>query len=335
MADMFGSPLGRHVAEADMAKEAMLGPQMLHSVMQSAAVPSQIQQREAQSRYLGERANALKVDADVQRSVAAAAQSTEWTDEEKANPAWKFADLYRKAGDIKTAVKVAGTAASIDQRKASADANAARQALISVRTDLAHIDRLSRQVRSVDSSEALQSVLQQHEEATGQPTGMLQNGALDPRVAEQWETVRDNLQTQALTERDRLLNDYRERALKSANAERRSKQDNRTFWQDFTNQERKAAAQARGRGTKAGVNIFDKTEGARIGTEFISSQFGDINPNQAKVLGRGLAEKAKMLREANPALTPTEAIQEAFKAEDATGTYGGLTRRWGYQDLVW
>lgn len=323
--DLFGTPQGQSLAEHDMARMAMTNAQVQHLGMQDLAIPSQIEQRGAQSRWLNARADEKGRDADIQRRVAAAAAGKEWAEDEKANPAWVFADLYRKEGAVDKSIKAAGVAATIDQKRASAATNEERASWIGTRRRIAEIDVLSRQVRTVDSPETLQAVLKQHQDVSGEQTGLLdEQGNLLPQAAEKWEEVRDKIQDMALTEKDRLATDYKERALKSADAERKSKQQNRGFWQDMGNQADRAAATRRPKQEKVGVDLFDKAEGARFGADFITSKFGNVEASQAKVLGRQLSEQARQARQLNSALTPTEAAQDAFNAMEKQGLFGGL-----------
>ena len=307
MADMFGTPVGRSHADVDMAREAMLGPQVLQSVMQSAAIPGQIEQRAAQSRYLGAKADALEVEADVQREVARMASAgglMEVDGSTPQNPVWGMAGLYQKAGDLKTAAKLAGQASSIDQRIASADTNAAREKLISARRVITEMDTLSRKIRSAESPEQFQAILQQN----GAMQFLDQQGNLLPQVSEQWETVRDRIVEESISEKDRLRADYLNDALDSAERERKSRQAARTFWQDTNNQEARARAQARGRGVKVGADELGKPTGRTMATNLVSSQYTIADPNQAKVLGAKVAERAQQLRDRNPALTTQEAL---------------------------
>lgn len=321
--EMFGSPVGRSIAERDIAQEAMLGPKMLESLMTSAAVPGQMAQRAAQTRLLNTKADTLELDADVQRRVAAAAANMDWTDENKKNPVWAFANLHREAGDIKGAIAIAGKAATIDQKQASAATNAVRADLIQTRTALAELDKLGRQASTVNSPESLQALLQQHPDAQ---TFLDPQGNLLPQVAEQWETVKQGIIDQSMSAKDRIAADYRERALKSANQERTSRQDARKFWQDTDNQRKIAEAKAAGRVGKAGTDPLSKNEGMKMATDYVLSQYGIRDVEQARVLGADIADRAKQARAQNPALTPQEAIKLATSNMELEGKFEGLAK---------
>lgn len=326
--DMFGAPIGVSQAEQDMARTALSEAQVKHMAVQDAVAPAQAQAHIASAMLATARSVKLQGEADTQARIAAAALQDPMTETDKRNPAWKLANIAMRLGSPDLAVKYADKASSIDQRSAAVDTNEARKALIQTRARLAQIDELSRNVRAVNSPEALLSAIQAHEQATGEQTGLLdQNGRLIPQAAENWEAVRDEIQERSLTEKDRIAADYRERALKSADQERKSKQDNRSFWQDFGNQEKRADAQRRGRGVKAGVDIFSKVEGAKLGADYLNTQFTNLMPEQARFEGKKLADRALQLRQKNPALTPNEAIQQAFKELDSSGAYGNLNRR--------
>lgn len=324
MADLFGTPQGQSLAEQDMARLAMTNAQVQHMGVQDMMAPSTAQQRSASARWLNTRAAAAERDIEVQKKVAALAAGKDWSEDERKNPGWTFANLYMEAGSPREAMKVAGQAATIDSRTAAADTNAARASLIQARTRIAQIDTLSRSMRTVDSPETLQAALQRHEQTTGEQTGLLdQQGNLAPQAVEKWEEIRDQTQEMALTEKDRIATDVRERALASAEKERTSRQEARTFWQSMDNQRKRAEAQAAARVQKAGkIEKPDKT----LGTNFVNSQFIGIDSNQAKVFGAQIAEQAQQFRTLNPALTPTEATQQAFDAMEKQGTFQGLKR---------
>lgn len=326
--EMFGAPIGQHYAEQDMARMALLGPQVEHLQTQNALAPFRAAQMQAAARVGNARAGALEQSADTARKIAALAQNRGFTEEEKQNPGWTLANIALEVGDAEASMKYATKAATIDGKLASAATNAAREALIGVRTRVGQLDLLSRSARSIDGPEALQSVLQQHEQTTGERTGLLDpQGRLDPGAAADWESVRDRMQEMALSEKDMLTKKYREAALASAEAERKSRQKNRDFWQNTDNQEARAAAQTRGRGVKAGTDVFDKTAGEKMATDFITTELAGVGKDQARVYGREVAERAKQLRQNNPALTPREAIAEAFKKLDSSGKYEGINRR--------
>ena len=203
-----------------------------------------------------------------------------------------------------------------------------RSALIATRARIAQMDELGRAVRGVSSPETLMAALQAHEQASGEQTGLLdQQGQLLPGAAQNWEALRDEIQQRALSEKDRIAADYRERALKSAEKERKSRQDARTFWQDMDKQEQRAAAQARGRGARTGVvDTLAKTDGVKLGTDFMTTQFAGLEPAQARIYGRRLSERALQMRQKHPALTPSDAIKEAFNALGSEGAFKDLKR---------
>ena len=287
------------------------------------------QQRSAQARWLNVRSAGAEQDVETERRVAAMMQNDPISSNEEAqNPGWKIADFFNKAGSPSKAMKAAEKASLIDQHIASANTNTARQSLIQTRIRLNQLDELGRAMHSVDSPEALQAQLQRHEQATGEQTGILdEDGNLPPQFAEKWESLRDGIQRESLSEKDRLATAHRARVLASADKERQSRQNNRSFWQNMENQERRAAATARGRGTKVGADVLSKAEGFKLGTDYISDQFVNLDPAQARVQGRRLTERAQQMRQKNPALTPLEAIQEAHKVMEGEGAFTGLRPR--------
>lgn len=326
--ELFGTPIGVSRAEQDMARQAMTSAHVMQADTQAQLAPAVFAQRVGQARYLNAKAGVAENDADIQRRVAQAAAGREWTDDERANPAWTFANLYKDAGSPRDSMKAAGVAATIDQKRASADTNALRGELISARRKVVQAGSLASEMTLVDSPESLQAALQKHAQETGEQIPLLdEQGNLRPEVAEDWEGYKGKIKDMALTEKDRLATDYRERALASADAERRSKQDNRSFWQSTDNQEARERARSKGRIAKVGADIFDKAEGAKLGKDFVTNKFVGIDSSQATILGRQLAEQAKQARQLNPALTPTEASQEAFNLMDKQGLFGGLKQK--------
>lgn len=327
MAELFGTPNGQHLAEQDMARVAMTMGTLQHQMNQDALIPSTAQQRSAQARYLNTKAGAAERESAVQARVASMAAGQPVVEADERNPAWRIARAFEEAGAPEKAVKIAGVAASIDARQSSAARNDASASLAAGREAIVRIDMLSRSMRMVDSPQALQAALVRHEEATGEQTGLLQNGQLVPQAAVNWQDTATKIQEMAVSERDRLALDIRERALASANTERTSRQAARTFWQDMGNQEARAAAQARARGKKAGaISALDKID-PKLGTDYINSQFLSLDPTQGRILGRQVAERAAQMRQLNPALTPSEATQNAFQAMQDAGDFQGLRQR--------
>lgn len=287
------------------------------------------QQRSASARWLNVRAAGAEQDLETERRVAAMMQNDPISSNEEAqNPGWKIADFFNQAGSPTKAMKAAEKASLIDQHIASANTNVSRQSLIQTRTRISQLDELGRAMHSVDSPEALQAQLQRHEQASGEQTGILDDqGNLPPQFAERWEQLRDSIQRESLSEKDRLLVAHRARTLASIDQERISRQNNRSFWQNMENQTDRAAAQAKGRGAKVGADVLTKPEGFKLGTDYINDQFVGLDPSQARVQGRRVTERAQQLRDKNPALTPLEAIQEAHKVMDSEGAFTGLRQR--------
>lgn len=330
MAEMFGAPIGISQATSDIAKMAMTNAQVQHLGVQDLMAPSTAQQRSAQARWLNARSSGKEAEALVEQRVAemAARGSVASSNGEPTNIAREVAKMYLSAGNPDKAMKAENIAASIDQKGASASANAAREQLIAARTVVSRAGNLASQMTMVDSPEALQTALHSHAEATGEDTTLLDaSGNLLPQYAADWEGTRDKIKDMALTQRDRALASYREKALQSADKERKSKQETRDFWRDMGNQEERARRQALGRGKKAGaLGPLDKID-PKLGTDYIGSQLEVDAPEQGKVLGRKLAERAQQARELNPALTPTEATKAAFDAMDTAGEFTGMRKR--------
>lgn len=326
--EMFGSAIGHSQAEQDMARTALSEAQIGHMGAQDSMLPFTAAQHIANSRYLNSRADSLNAKSEAQRRIAQAAMGESFSDDEKRNPGWKLANIAMNVGAVDEAMTFATKAAGVDSKLASTETNAARQGLIQTRNRLAQMDELSRGMRLVDSPESLQSVLQNHERTTGEATGFLnQQGQLDPHAGENWEKLRDLIQSESLTEQQRLTAQYRTARLGQLDRDIKRKEENSAFWQDMDNQENRAAAQARGRGIKTGASALDKGDGVKLGTDYLTSQFSNVEPSQAKIFGRQINDRAKEIRDKNPALTPMEATRAAFDALDTGGKFDGMTRR--------
>lgn len=328
MSDMFGSAVGHSQADKDMAALAMNQAQIQHLQTQDAMAPFSAQQRSAQSRWLNVRSGEKEQDALNEKAIAARMAGMDPAEIDRDNPARTVADI---ALDLKMpvkAMKAGAMADQSDQRRAAAETNEARQALITARTGITNKTILSQDVRGADSPEALQAVLQAYTRRTGENLGMLdRQGNLLPQYAENWEAVRDKIQESALTEKDRLTNEYRNSRLEQIikDLERKKRKDD--FYQDLGNVEAREAARSRGRGVKVGADVLAKQEGATLGANYVKSEFVISDDAQAKILGRKVAETAAQIRAKNPALTPTEATEQATKSLENQGLFEGLQRK--------
>ena len=320
MADMgmFGSPIGQHHAESDMARTAMTNAQLAKTATAMDIAPFQMAQKAAQTQYLGQRAQALQREQMIERQVAAMVQN-----------GWNEADAYVEAGDVSKALKAEGAIAQIEGRIATAETQRLRGGLIEQRRKLAVIDELSREARSIDSPESLQTFAQQHARTHPSIAAMLTpEGTLKPEVAPHWEAVRDGIQQRAVSETARVQTDVRERALRSANTARERRGRHWDFLEDIDRQRAMADARRRPLVTKAGGDpLLLKPDDVKYGSEYVSSTFPDIDPNKAKILGRELASAAKQMRMNNPALSAADSMKEAFKVIERRGDFAGMTKK--------
>lgn len=322
--DLFGSPVGRHQAEQDMAKLALTDAQIQHMGVQDALAIPTAQQRSAQARWLGVRAGEKEREAAVQAFIAENVNRARG--DGKPPDGNDFAALALKAGDPKLAMDLAGKQAQINQRDASATTNAARSRLIQARTRVQQMDEFARIVRGAEGPEQLQGAIQRYEQESGTRTGLIdENGVLAPGLTENWQAVRGQIQNEAVSEAQRVSDAIRQDALESAERMRKARIKNMEFWQSAENQAKIAEARRKPSVQKAGT--LDRPEGARAGTDYINSQFFDIPEAQAKVMGRVLSEMASTFKQANPALTNTDALRQAFTELDKQGRFAGLDRR--------
>lgn len=325
---MFGAPIGQHHAEQDIARMALLPLQQQKMQGEIMLQPFTAAQRSAVARHANAKAKGLERTANVEAQIAQIAAGETFSESDQINPGWQYARIAQRLGDPVLAMKYAKDASKIDQQQQSADTNRARSDLVQARTYVANLDGLSRNLGGVRSPEDLQTVLQTYQERTGNNTGMLdQNGMLLPQAAANWQEVTKQLQDSTVTERDRRLAKYREDALKSANQERESKQKNRDFWQNMDNQQARAEAQARARNSKSGGTTAADNAQLREAADLITSEFPDIQAAESRVRGREIRDRAKQLREANPALSYSDAIKQTFETMEKQGKFQGFRRK--------
>lgn len=321
--ELFGTPGGRGQAEQEMAKLALTGAQIQHMGVQDAMAPFTAQQRSAQARWLGTRAD----EKDREQTIAAyvASRANEAMEVDGRQPDGNdFAQWALEAGDVKGSMDYMSKQATVNQKQAAAATNATRQGLIQSRTRINQMDELARLVRNSQDADQLLGNLQEYEARTKQPTGLVVEGRLAPGLAENWEATRDELVSQAVSERDRTATEARRAALESADALRKARIRQIQQWGDLDFQARLAEARRRPVQDKAGVL---KPDNVRAGMDYIGSQFLDIPAPQAKVLGRIMAEMAREITQKNPAITPAEARDQAFNELDRQGRFAGLERR--------
>lgn len=326
---MFGGPIGQSAAEQDMARLALTQAKWDETQANLQMLPVKQAQAAAQSRYLNARSGSLEqqmaMDAAIVnhlRTRGGTAQS-----DNVQNPAWEIAQAALKSGDYKRAQSAATAAANIDARIASADTNKERTALIAARARINHLDELARSVRGATTGNAFLSAIRSHEQNTGTPTGLIgpDGNLIEPYTPELQQRIIDL----SVSERDRALMDWRTKSLNSADRERKSKQDNRSFWQDFDNQRRRSEAQSAGRTPRTGSGAnSDKmsSEDVKAGADLMLSRFTGISTEEARSRGRSLIEQAKQMRILNPALTRMESLDQAFQAADRRGEFSGMTR---------
>ena len=326
--EMFGMPVGQSQADQDMARMALVGAQVQHMGVQDMMAPSTAQQRSAQARWLNARSDAAEASSFADRHIAAIAAGTPLTEADVDNPAALAARAALSGGYLDKASKYANVAAGITQKQQAADTNASRQSLIESRNRVTLMDELARSVRAVDGPDALESVIQQHARTNPQARAMLDDiGNLRPEVRENWATVADDIQGMALSEAQRTAAEYRAAQEKRLQKAEDNKQEQRLFWRDMNNQQRREEARARGRGTKAGNSTVNKIT-PQLGESTVQREFtGFQSDAQVKVLGRQIAERAEQFRAINPAMTPTEAAREAFLKMEEEGKFDGLNRR--------
>lgn len=322
--EMFGTPIGHSRADQDMARLAMTSAQVQHLAIQDLMAPIAAGAKEAQTRYLNARAGEKEADTKVQAAVAAMAAGASSTGEKLTLD--DLPGMYMKAGSPREALKTFGQVTAANQRIASAATQEARTELIAARTHATMAKNLSMAMGGVDSPESLQAALQRHEQATGETTGLLgEGGILAPQAAQDWEGTRDKINQMALDSGARATAEYRTKRLAQIDKDVNSRVKRRDFLEDFEKQEEMAKRKRAPLKDKVGAaDIFDKNEGAKLGADFVNTQLVVADPAQGRILGKQLAEQARQFRQLNPAITPTEAMKQAFDKMQESGTFTGL-----------
>lgn len=322
--EMFGTPIGHSRADQDMAKLAMTSAQVQHLAIQDMMAPIAAGAKEAQTRYLNARAGEKETDTRIQAAVAAMAAGEGGTGGKLTLD--DLPGMYMKAGSPKDALRVFGQVTAANQRIASTTAQEARAELIAARTHATMAKNLSMAMGGVDSPETLQAALQRHEQTYGESTGLLgEGGVLAPQAAQDWEGTRYKINQMALDSGARATATYRQKRLDQIDRDINSKIKRRDFLADFEAQEELAKRKRAPLKDKAGAtDIFDKNEGARLGADFVNTQVVVADPAQGRILGKQLAERARQFRSLNPAITPTEAMKQAFDKMQEDGSLTGL-----------
>lgn len=234
---------------------------------------------------------------------------------------WGIAAAAVNAG-LPNAYKIANTASQMDARRIQGDLRQLRGEEIQVQTRARLADEKARLLTGVTDDASLQAAMQDFERTTRTPSGLLRNGELivpySPELVGRERAL-------AISSKDAMIQDYRERALTSADAERVSKQHNRDFWQNMENQFERETARQRARAGQHGARDFlPNSNQISAGADFLAEKFGvDSKEPWTRVLGRELIENAKRMRNGNPAISAKEALQQSFQDMDRRGSFAG------------
>lgn len=275
----------------------------------------------AANAYMGAQADLMRQKADAQRKFAGmAAGQPQMGGAQGGNPLWGVARMALDAG-LPDAYKYANTASLIDSRTVASETQRLRQVEIGVKAQTEILDLKGRLFSAATSDDSWRQAALDFERQTGQRTGIVdqQGNLIQPFSPE----AKGRLIAQSMSAKDRLLLDWRNRALTSANQERESRQRSRDFWQNMENQREREEAKQRGRTAAHGDSaLFPSNAQITIGSDFIAEKFGvDSKEPWARVMGRELIDKAKRMRTLNPGLSASDAIQQAFVQLDKSGTF--------------
>jgi len=269
-------------------------------------------------RFTKSKADLAEIKVGEQRRFAAEMQRMPSGAEQ--NPAWAMAGAAFRAG-LPEAYKYANAASLMDYRRQTGETAQLHGIESRNRIGLQNLDLKARVLTGVTNDESLQYALQDYEAQTGDRTELLdRNGKLT--VPYSPELV-GRLRAQAISAKDQLLFDWRDRMESRRVKEDASKQTNREFWQNMENQQEREAAKARGRlGVNGATGLFPSSAQITIGADYLANKFGvDSKEPWSRVMGRELIDEAKRLRALNPALDASEALGEAFKGLDKKGIF--------------
>lgn len=283
------------------------------------------EQSMAQEALLPDRIRFGRARADIEENQAAAqkrmsAMMSGMNMDAMANPIWGMAEAAFKA-NLPDAYKYANTASLVDYRRQAGKTAELKGVEAANKIKLERLDLKARLLSGVRDDASLQAAARDYESQTGESSGLLdRNGNL--LVPYSPELV-GRERAKAISAKDQTIMDWRNRMEERRRAEDKSKQDNRTFWQNMEHQEDRARAQQRGRlESQGGSALFPTNAQITIGAEYLGNKFNvDTKEPWARVMGRELIDEAKRLRQLNPALSATEAIDSAFNSLDKKGVF--------------
>lgn len=212
----------------------------------------------------------------------------------------EMATIAAKTGNIETATKMAAKGSEIRQKTADATKKG-------LDNQLSRWNTSSALLADVNDQASWQRANQAYGMVTGQPSPFAEL----PYSPELVKTLQTNIQSakdKALTEAANAQTNVRKAELPLIKA--------RT---DFYN------ARADALGKTGGVK--PRAADLKAATDLIESQYGSISPEESRIVGRQVVDRAADLLKRNPALTKEQAITRAYHEKRAAGTFAAYRQR--------
>lgn len=240
------------------------------------------------------------------------------------NPLWGLANAMMEI-DPKVAGQVANQASLIDYRKVETGTQQARQTKLAVETKAAQFDLSARELGLTTDEESMGQALVNFEKMTGMPSGLI-----DPSTGKMYPGIkfsmgiRDMMVDKLMSAKDtaQLAESKRRNDIYSLDVG--SKAANREFWQNFENLQKRADTTRKPATEKAGGDVL-KPEEVKAGSDLVMAEYPGLraNPEEARVQGRALIERAKQIRSANPALSVNDSRRLALSVMRREGVFDG------------
>lgn len=317
MSELWGTAAGSRLAEQDIQKSQMMMAEL-------AMMPAKQRMAESHANLYESQAQKAQMDVQKQRLFMANMAQMDAMQADRAagnvvdplDRARMMADVMMRSGDPKGAMQVQDRVNMIEYRNIKADTQRVRQADIDLKSQLTRFDMESRLLQGVQTKEQLQRQAQEYERRTGDSTGILQpDGSLNPQLSQvedsQVPALVESIRQRSMSKKDQMMADERKRRDDSLDREFRSRQANRSFWQQAENIQMRSDAARKPTAVKSG-EVSLKGDDRKYGADFLKDQFPDMPAAQSRVLGTEMAERIKNLRKSSPQLSQAQASEKVL-----------------------
>jgi len=225
--------------------------------------------------------------------------------------------------DPKTASLVANRASEMGYRRVQADTQKLRQSKLTQEMQAAQFDLSSREIGLTTDEASLERALINFEQRTKIPSGLI-----DPMTNKMYPGIRFSMGTRDMMAgklmpvKDQITVARQTQHEANLENEWKSRQENRAFWQSFENLRARADATRAPVRDKAGAKGPTATD-LRVGSDLLKSEFPSIGNEEANALGAELVDRARQIRDANPALRGDEARTAALNKMKEEGKFQG------------